>query len=161
MALEVVIHREDSCPDQFLLEDADVVQKVFRPAAADIVDGIGGIWKSVFSDAFLRCSLHDPVKAFDDIIDVGEVAAHVPVIENPDRLTGCKPPGGAVIEHVGSSRRPIDSEESEACGGDVVKLAVGVGKQLIALFGGGIEADGMIHLVIRAERDLLVPTVDG
>ena len=161
MAFEVVVRGEDARPDELLLEGADIVQKVFGLAAADVIDGVGGIGQAVPAGALLRSALHDAVNTFDDIVDIGEVAAHVAVIDNPDRLAGHKPPGGTVIEHVGYSRRTVDSEESEACGGNVVELGIGVSQQFIAPFGRRIEADRVVHLVIGAEGYLHVAAIDG
>jgi len=56
------------------LQRRDVIQELHRPAVADVVDRIR------------RGPVEDPERAFDDVVDVGEVALHVAVVEDLDRL---------------------------------------------------------------------------
>ena len=49
--------------------------------------------------------------------------------------------------HVRPSPWPIDRKETESSDGHLVKMSINMGNQLIALLGGGIEANGVIDIV--------------
>lgn len=100
--------------------------------------------------------LHDANDAFYDVIDVGEVAFAVAVVEDLDGLAFTELVGEAEVGHIGTTCGAIDGEEAEAGGGYVVELAVGVCHQFVALFCGGIETDGIVHFVVCGVGDFLV-----
>src|SRR5690606_39548230 len=56
--------------------------------------------------------------------------------------------------HIRPAPRAIDGKETQAYGLYAIEVAVGMGHQLIALLGGGIKADGMIHPVDRKSTRL-------
>ena len=157
---EVVVWGEDAGTYQFLLQGADEVQEVFRLTAADVVDSVRWDGQAVLALLLLRGSLHDPADTFYDIVYVGEVPAHVAVVEDLDFLSCCQLVGGGEVEHIWAACGAVDREEAQACSGDVVELAVGVSQELIALLGGGVKGHGMIHFVLRGEGHLLVAPVD-
>ena len=103
--------------------------------------------------------LHDANDAFYDVIDKGEVAFAVAVVEDLDGLAFTEFVGEAEVGHVWTTCRTIDCEESETGRGDVVELAVGVCHQFVALFCGGIEADGIVHFVVCGVGDFLVRAI--
>ena len=105
--------------------------------------------------------LHHANNAFYNVIDVGEVALAVAIVENLDGLALAQLVGEAKVGHVGPPRRAIDCEKAQPRAGDVVKLGVGMGHELIALLGGGVEGDGVIHLVLGGIGHFLVAAVDG
>ena len=94
MTFEVVVFRQDTGADQLFLKGGDVVQKVFGCAAADVVDGVGRQREAVFAGLLFGCALHDAEDAFDDVVDVGEVALHVAVVEDLDRAAFGERVGG-------------------------------------------------------------------
>ena len=104
---------------------------------------------------------NDTDEAFDDVVDVGEVAAAVAVVEDLDGLAAEEFVGEAEIGHVGAAGGAVDGEEAQARGGDAIEGAVAVGEEFIALLGGGVEADGVVDAVFDAEGDLLVAAVDA
>ena len=59
------------------------------------------------------------------------------------------------VSHVGPSGRAIHGEEAQACAGDVVELRVAMGKQLVALLGGGIELNRIVNTVFHGKRKML------
>ena len=67
--------------------------------------------------------------------------------------------GEPTVGHVGPSGGAIDGEKPQAGAGDVVELAVAVGHELVALLGGGIQRDGVVHAVVGAEGHLLVAAI--
>ena len=64
--------------------------------------------------------LHHSDDAFDDVIDVGEVAFAFAVVEYLDGLAGFKLVGEAEVGHVGAAGGAIDGKEAQPCAGDVV-----------------------------------------
>ena len=82
MGIEVVVGRQDSGADEFLLKDADKFKQVFRMVVAYVVDLVWRDWQTVFSCLFLRCVLHHADNAFDDVVHVGEITLAVAVVED-------------------------------------------------------------------------------
>ena len=161
MGFEVVIGGKNLSPDQLLLEDLDKVQQILGGGVADVIDGVGRQGQAVLAGGLVGGTLHDPHDAFHNIIHIGEVPQAVAVVEDLDGLALDQLVGEAEVGHVGPTGRAIDSEEPQAGGRDIVELGIGMGKQLIALFGGGVEGHGVIHLVLGGVGDLLVGAVDG
>ena len=56
---------------------------------------------------------------------------------------------------------PYTVKNRSPVAGDVIELGVGVGHELVALLGGGVQADRVVHLVLGAIGHLLVAAVDG
>ena len=139
MGVEVVIRRQDAGADEHLLEGRDVVEEVFRGAAADVVDGVWRDRETVGAGLLLRCAAHDADDSFDDVVDVGEVTLAVSVVEDLDAVALHEAVRRREVEHVRATGRAVDGEEAEAGGWDVVELRVGVGHELVALFRCGVE----------------------
>ena len=99
--------------------------------------------------------------AADDVIDIGEVAEHVAVIVDLDRLAADDLIGEFEVRHVRPPPGSVDSKEAQARGGDAVEMAVGVGHELIGFLRRRVEADGMIHIVRRREGRFLLIAVHG
>ena len=139
----------------------DEVQQVLGVAVADVVHGIRWYGKAVFAHLLLRGFHHHTDNAFYDVVNIGEVALAVAVVEDLNLLALDELVGEAEVGHVGTTCRAIDSEESEASAGDVVELAVGMGHELVALLGSSIEGDGVVHLVVGAVGNFLVAAIDA
>lgn len=161
VSFKVVILGEDAGADKFFLEDLDEVEEVFWVGIADIVDFVGWERETVFADLFLGGFGHDTDDAFDDVVDVGEVAFAITVVEDFDGFAFDELVGEAEVSHVGTTGGAVDGEEAETGGGDVVEFGVGVGEELVGFFGGGVERDGVVDLVVGTERDFFVAAVDG
>ena len=143
------------------MEDLDEVKEVFWVGVADVIDFVRREGEAVFAGLFFRRFIHDANDAFDDVVDVGEVAFAIAIVEDFDGLAFDELIGEAEVGHVGATGGAIDGEEAEAGGGDVVEFGVGVSEELVALFGGGVERDGVIDFVVGAEGDFGVAAVDG
>ena len=161
MGLEVVVRREDAGADELLLEYVDEVEEALGSAVADVVDLVGRDGKSVCAFLLLGGVLHHTEDAFDYVVDVGEVAAAVAVVEYLDGPAFAELVGEAEVGHIGAAGGTIDGEEAEAGAGDVVEFAVCVGQEFVALLGGGVEADGIVDLVVGGEGNLGVAAVDA
>jgi len=161
MGLEVVVLGEHSGSDEFLLEDIDKVQQVLGLAAADVVDGIRRDGKPVLTGLLFRGFAHDPDNAFHDVIDIGEIATAVAVVVDLDSLAFQQFVREAEIGHIRAPSGTVDGKEAEARGRDIVKFGIAMGEELVALLGCRIQANWIIHPVVRAERDFLVAAVDA
>ena len=161
MGLEVVILGEHAGSDEFLLEDIDKVQQVLGLATADVVDGIRGDGQAVLAGPLFRGLAHHPDDAFHDVIDIGEIAAAVAVVVDLDGLALEQLVREAEIGHIRTAGGAVDGEEAEARGRDVVQLGIAVGEEFVALLGRRIQAHGIVHPIVRAERNFLVAAVDA
>ena len=118
----------------------------------DIVEGVVRVWP--------RDVVEGADHAFDDVVDVGEVADVMAVIEHVDRLAGEDLPREQEQRHVGPAPGAVHGEEAQPGGRQVEQMAVGVRHQLVGLLGGRIHADGVVDAVLDRERQLAVGTVD-
>ena len=159
--LEVVVGRKHACGNEFFLQDGDEVQQILGRIVADVIDFVRWNRQSILAVLFFWRMLHDADNAFHYVIDEGEVALAVSVVENLDGLALAKLVGEAEVGHVRTTGRTKDGEESQAGAWDVVELAVSVSHQLVAFLRGGIEADGVIHFVVGGVGNLLVATVNA
>ena len=160
MGLEIVVLGEHASSDKFLLEDVDKVQQVLRLAAADVVNRIRRNGKTVLAGLLFRGFAHDADDAFHDVIDIGEITTAVAVVVDLDGLAFQQFVREAEIGHVRAACGSVDGEETKACGRDIVEFGIAVGEEFVALLGGRIQANRIIHPVVRAERDFLVASVD-
>lgn len=160
VGLEVIVGGEYSRADKLLLKDRNEVKQVLWMVVADVVDFVGRYRESVLSVGTFGCMLHHAHHSLHNIVDVCEITLAVAVVEDLDLLSIYQFVGESEICHVGTSARAVDCEKPQARGGNVVKLGVRVGHQLVALLGGGIEAHGVVDLVIGAVGHLLVGAVD-
>jgi len=161
VSLEIIVGGEHPCGDKLFLKDGDEVQQVLWGAVADVIDFVGRNRQAVFASLLFGCMLHDADNAFYDVIDEGEVALAVAVVEDLDGLAFAQLVGEAEVCHVRASGGAIDGEEAQAGRGDVVELAVGMCQKLVALLRGGVEADRVIHLVVGGVGHLLVAAIDA
>ena len=159
MRLEVVIGGEHLRADELFLEYRHEVEQVFRVVIADVVDLVRRERETVFAVLLFGGVLHHAHDAFDNVIDVGKVALALAVVENLDGLAGLELVGEAEVGHVRAACGAIDGKEAEAGARDVVELAVGVGHELVALLGGGVQRDWIVDLVVGGIRNLLVAAV--
>ena len=161
VGIEIIILGEHTGTDQFFLQDGHAVEEVFGRVVAD---GVYFVWwdgQSVLAVLLLGGVLHDAHHSLHDVIDIGEVALAVAIIENLDGVAFHQLVGEAKVSHVGTAGGAIDGKEAEAGRGDVVELRVGMGHQLVALLRGGVEAYGVVYLVVCRIGHLLVAAIDG
>ena len=160
VGLEVVVLGQDAGTDQLFLKDSYEVKEVFGRVVADVVHLVRWDGQSVLTVPLLRGVLHDAHHSLHDVVDICEVALAVAIVEYLDGLAFNQFVGEAEVCHIGTTCRAIDGEEAEAGRGDVVELAIGMGHQLVALLGGGVEAHGVVHLVVCRIGHLLVAAID-
>ena len=160
VGLEIVVLEQDTGTYQLFLQDGYEVKEVFRGVVADVVHLVRGDGQPILAVLFLGGVLHDAHHSLHDVVDIGEVALAVAIIENLDGLAFHQFVGEAEVSHVGTASRAINCKEAEAGRGDVVELAIGMGHQLVALLRGGVEAHGVVYLVVCRIGHLLVAAID-
>lgn len=160
VGFKVVVLGQHAGTDQLFLQDGHEVEEIFGGVVADVIYLVRGDGQSVFAVLLLGGVLHDAHYAFHDVIDVSEVALAVAIVENLDGIAFHQLVGEAKICHIGTASGAIDGEEAQAGRGDVVELRVGMGHQLVALLRGGVEAYGVVHLVVCRIGHLLVAAID-
>ena len=99
--------------------------------------------------------------AFDDVVDIGEVALHPAVVEDLDRLARQDGPREQHRRHVGPAPRAVDGEEAQAGRRQPVQVAVAVRHQLVGLLGRGVQAHRMIDALVLRKRQRVVGAVDA
>ena len=108
----------------------------------------------------LRRVVDDAHDAFHNVVYIGKVAQHVAIVEHLD---------GPVVQdgirkeerrHVRPPPGAVDREEAQACRGDAVELAVGMGHQFVRLLRGRIEAHRMGNAALLRKGHVAVQPVD-
>ena len=160
VGIKVIVLGQDTGTHQLFLQDGHEVEEVLGRVVADVIYLVRGNGQSVFTVLLLGGVLHDAHHSLHDVVDIGEVALAVAIIENLDGVAFHQLVGEAKVSHIWTAGGAIDGKESEAGRGDVVELAIGMGHQLVALLGGGVEAYGVVHLVVCRIRHLLVAAID-
>ena len=82
--LKIVVGRKDIGTNKLLLKDVDKVEQVLRAVVANVIDLVGRDGKAIVAIGLFGSMLHDTHYAFDDIIDVGEIAFALAVVEYLD-----------------------------------------------------------------------------
>lgn len=160
MGLEVVVLGQDAGTDKFFLKNGYEVKEIFGGVVADVIYLVRWDGQPVLAVPLLRGVLHDAHHSLHNVVNVSEVALAVAIVENLDGLAFHQFVGEAEVSHVGTTGGAIDGEEAEAGRGDVVELRVGMGHQLVTLLGGGVEAHGVVHLVVCRIGHFLVAAID-
>ena len=95
-----------------------------------------------------------------NVVDIGEIANHVAIVEYLYRLTLTDGTGKEHRSHVGTSPWSVDREVTESGGRNAIQLTVAMGHQLVGFLAGSIQTDRIVHLVILRERGLGVQPID-
>ena len=161
MGIEVIILGEHAGTDQLFLKDGHEVEKVLGRVVANVIYLVRWDGQPVLAILLLRSVLHDAHHSLHDVVYIGKVALAVAIVEYLDGIAFHQLVGEAKVSHVGTASRAINCKEAQAGRGNVVELRVGMGHQLVALLGGGIEAHGVVHLVVCRIRHLLIAAIDG
>ena len=138
----------------------DTNPKILGLIITDIIYFIWRYRESIGSIALFRGVLHHSNYPFHDIINESKIALAVAVIENLYGIALYEFIGKAEICHIGTSRRTIYGKKAEACRWNIIQFAVGMCHQLVALLGGSIEANWIIHLIVSRIRDFLIVTIN-
>lgn len=91
------------------LDGLDIVEQAHWAAVADVIDLCGSLTAGDDVD--------DAHEALDDVVDIGEVSQHIPVIED---FYGAVMQDGVDEEegrHIGAPPRTVDGEEAQSGGG--------------------------------------------
>lgn len=136
-----------------LLHGVDEVHQWNGVGMPDVVHFVGnflGGWMLQQGDD----SLHD-------VINIGEVSLHFPMVEHMDGLAFEDGAQEEERSHVGSSPGSIHREETKSCGRYAIQLAIGISHQLVALFSGGIEAHRTVGPVVLAVGNFVAHAIDA
>ena len=85
----------------------------------------------------------------------------VQLVEYPDSTQISQCVGRREVKHIRSSGRTVNRKKAQACGRNIVELGVRMSEKLVAFLRSCVKRYRIIRLVLCAERDLLVSTVDG
>ena len=148
-------HFHIGLPTQGLLQRGDIVHEFDRTVVADVVDPPGGhagarIGLCAVPGRIRRGrTIEHTNHAFDDVVDVGRIAPVPAVVEDRYLLAGEDGLGEFEQGHVGATPGAIDGEEAQAGGGQAIQMAVGVRHQFVAFLAGGVEAEGVVNVVMH------------
>ena len=148
VGIEVIVLWQDAGTHQLFLKDGHEVKEIFGGVVADVIYLVRGDRQSVLAVPLLGGVLHDAHHSLHDVVNIGEVALAVAIVEYLDGLAFHQFVGETEVCHIGTAGGAIDGEEAQAGRGDVVELRVGMGHQLVALLGSGIKRYRIINLVI-------------
>ena len=141
------------------------VPKIFFESGNEIhqFDGFSAsdIIKAIESFRFFGSIVGNAADSFYNVVDVGEVAHHVAVVEHFNRAVVrngiCKKPR----RHIRTSPRPIDGKEAKARQVQVKKMVVGFGHQFVGTLGGGVKAGRFFHAIRGAKRRFGIASIDA
>ncbi len=161
MSFKVIILGEHAGTHQLFLKDGYEVKEVFGGVVADVIYLVWRDRQTVLAVPLFGGVLHDAHHSFHDVVNIGEVALAVAVVEYLDGIAFHQFVGEAEVCHIGTTGGAIDGEEAQTGRGDVVELRVGMGHQLVALLRGGVEAHGIVYLVVCRVWHFFVAAIDG
>ena len=148
------------------LDGVDEVRELDGTGRSDVVNAVGSGRSArvrVFGAPLrVRCCrlVNHPHQGVDDVVDIGEGAPHLSVVENLDGPSFQDVAREKEHGHVGPAPGAVDGEEAQARGGDLEQVAVGVGHEFAAFLGGRIQADGMVHVLLHGEGQRAVEAVN-
>ena len=87
--------------------------------------------------------------SFGNIIDEGEVATVVAVVENLDRFVVDNGIGKQKECHIGPAPGAVDGKKAKTGCRQIIEVTVGVRHELVGLFAGGVERERMIDIVMH------------
>ena len=90
--------------------------------------------------------------AFDDIIDVGEIALHLAIVEDLDGHAGQYRLGEQEQGHIGPAPGAVHGEEAQAGHGVAAQVVEGVADHLAGLLAGRVQAHRVVHAVVLGKR---------
>ena len=160
VGIKVIVLGQDTGTHQLFLQDGHEVKEIFGRVVADVIYLVRWDGQSVLTVLFLGGVLHDAHHSLHYVVDIGEVALAVAIVEYLDGLAFHQFVGETEVCHIGTAGGAIDGEEAQAGRGNVVELRVGMGHQLVALLRCGVEAYGVVHLVVCRIGHLLVAAID-
>ena len=144
----------------------DELGQLHRLAVTDVVDPVGG------AALGRAATLHRPVRIsrrdhrhqshhrLGDIVDIGEVAAHVPLVVDVDGVACQDRLGELEQRHVRTTPGAVDGEEAQAGRRQIVEMGVAVAHQLVGLLGGRIQGDRMVDAIAGGEWRLAIEAID-
>ena len=157
----------DRLSAQMSFQGGDEVQQGHGLRITDIVDSIRGETSRRIGTGAVPSRIgrggtrRDPDDPFDDVVDIGEVPLHFPLVVDVDGLAGQDGPGEKKQRHVGTSPGAVNGEKAESRAGDPVENRISMGHEFVGFFRGGIETHGMIDVVVNGEGHLGVAAVNG
>ena len=124
---------------QAIFDGADVIHELHRLLVADVVDAVRRPARPRVRVRRIpvrvgrRRVVHRANNAFDNVVDVGEVALVLAVVEHVDGLALENVLGKHEQRHVGTAERAIHSEESQAGRRQVVEIRIRVRHEFVGL----------------------------
>lgn len=160
MGFKVIIFWENSCTDELFLKDGDEVEEILWGIVTYVIYFVRRNRKTILTILLLWGVLHDTDHSFHDVIDIGEVALAVAIVEYLDGVAFHQLVGEAKVCHIWTASRTINCKETQASRRDVVEFTICMSHKLVTLLCGGVEAHGVVHLVVCRIRHLLVAAID-
>ena len=152
---------------EFFFEDFDVAEQGDGGGAADVEDAIrsgagGGVGSGAVPGGMGGGgAVEGPYDAFDDVVDVGEAAFMVSVVEDGDGFVFEDGFGEEEEGHIGAAPGAVNREKAKAGAGETVEVGVTVGHHFVGFFRGGVEGEGMLGALMFGEGHVGVGTIDG
>ena len=104
--------------------------------------------------------VYNPGNTFNDIIYIGKITLHVPVVEHINRFTGYSCFCEKKERHIRATPWAVHGKEAQTGCCNPVQMAVGMSHKLICFFAGRIETDRVIDIMMHRERKFFVKTID-
>src|SRR3990167_8231882 len=132
-----------------LFDAADEVQQAHRRAVAHVEHAVRRRAR-----AGHRGDGHHLDHRVDHVVHIGEVAAHLAVVVDVDRLVGQDGAHELEDRHVEPAPGAVHREQPQRRGRDLVEVGGAVGHQLVGLLARGVERDRLVGDLVLAQRHL-------
>ena len=129
---------------QRLFDGADESHQFHRLVIANIVQRVRAI--------SLRRLCQHAQDAFDNIVDIGEIALQTAVIEHLDWLTAQDGFGKQPRRHIGPTPGAIHGKKAQTRGRQLIQMAVAGGHHFVGFFAGGVKTHRLVGAVIFGKR---------
>ncbi|MNJ59862.1 hypothetical protein D3C77_555650 [compost metagenome] len=107
----------------------------------------------------LRRLVQQAHQAFDDVVDIGEIALVLAMVEQLQRRSRDNGLGEADGRHIRPAPGTVHGEEAQPRAGNAEQMAVGMGHQFVGFLGRGIQRQRVVDVVAHRVRGVLVGAV--
>ena len=159
MRFEIEVLRQNTCANQFFLQNLHKIQKILRLSSTYIIYSIWRNGQSILTLLALRSPLHHTNNTLYDVIHISKITPAVTIVKDLDGFTLNQLIRKPEIRHIRTTCRTIHRKESQPRRRNIIQFRIAVRHEFIALLSRSIERYRVIHPIISRERHLLIASI--